>query len=77
MELRHFKASVLIDPKLWFMVWRVFSGEHVSTSLEYVSTSLNNALKCVAVGFAGPYPQCMIDRSNEDLAIADLAGTRA
>jgi len=31
----------------------------------------------VAVGFAGPYPQRVIDRRHEDLAVADLACARA
>jgi hypothetical protein len=35
------------------------------------------SLQRVAVGFAGPDPQCVIDRRHEDLAVADLAGARA
>jgi len=34
-------------------------------------------LERVAVGFAGPDPQRMIDRRHEYLAVADLAGARA
>src|ERR1700730_11213707 len=36
-----------------------------------------SALKRVAVGFAGPDPQGVIDRRHEDLAVADLAGAGA
>src|ERR1700730_10616766 len=35
------------------------------------------SLKRVAVGFAGADPQRVIDRCDEDLAVADLAGARA
>src|SRR6476646_9167838 len=35
------------------------------------------ALKRVAVGFAGPDPQGVIDRRHEDLAVADLPGAGA
>src|SRR5438552_13178898 len=31
-------------------------------------------LKCVHVGFAGPYSDGLLDRRNEDLAVADLSG---
>src|ERR1700675_2511032 len=34
-------------------------------------------LERVAVGFAGPYPQRVIDRRHKNLAVADLAGARA
>jgi hypothetical protein len=34
-------------------------------------------LERVAVGFAGPDPQRVIDRGDEYLAVADLAGARA
>src|ERR1700694_4126995 len=34
-------------------------------------------LKRVAVGFAGPDPQRVIDRRHKNLAVADLAGARA
>src|ERR1700722_3829596 len=34
-------------------------------------------LERVAVGLAGPYPQRMINRRHEDLAVADLPGARA
>src|SRR3954451_15579591 len=36
-----------------------------------------NALERVSVGFAGPYPQSVVDRRHEDLAISDLPGARA
>src|ERR1700716_3776885 len=36
-----------------------------------------NALQRVAVGFAGPDPQGVVDRRHEDLAVADLPGAGA
>src|SRR6266403_309023 len=34
-------------------------------------------LECVAVGFAGPDPQRVVDRRHKNLAVTDLAGARA
>src|ERR1700737_5514840 len=60
-----------ISPKPWdFRLGMVCSGAGIFSALE-------SASERVAVGFAGPDPQRVIDRRHEYLAVADLAGARA